>query len=178
MKSFHESLRVLETKEAARHAGELFRESFGGDIPVPCAYRILEETISPEDWRQYVAMYMWPDGTEECVGFCNWIRYKDVYLEGGLAVRKSFYRRLDRRAFAECSRRGGIAQITMETAATDLNDCVAWFGYCGDPKALRVDLRVGFEQLDHPYLIVKWVRQLDAAEKRRWIDEVARIGPF
>jgi len=178
MSKFRESLNVFESKDAARHASTLFRESFGSDFPVPCAYRILDTMVQPEDWRQYVAIYTWPDGTEECIGFCNWIKYKEVYLEGGLAVRKSFYRRLDKETYADCSGRGGIAQIIMETAATELTDCVAWFGYCGDAKALRVDLRVGYEQLDHPYLIVKWMQPLDEATRKKWIDDVLRIGPF
>jgi hypothetical protein len=178
MSKFHESLKVFESREAARHAGALFREAFGEAFPVPCAYRLLETDIRPEDWRQFVAVYTWPDGTEECIGFCNWIKYKDVYLEGGLAVRKSFYRRLDKPEFADCSTHGGVAQIIMETAANELTDCVAWFGYCGNPKALRVDLRVGFEQIDHPFLIVKWMKEADDGAKRQWIDDVARIGPF
>jgi hypothetical protein len=178
MPTFDEALKVFESKDAARYAGALFQESFNSAFPVPVAYRILETQINPEDWRQYVAMYKWPDGTEECVGFCNWIRYKDVYLEGGLAVRKNFYRRLIQPEFSECTSRGGIAQIVMETAATQLTDCVAWFGYCGDPKALRVDLRVGYVQINHPYLIVKWMREVSAQEKQQWIDDVTRIGPF
>jgi hypothetical protein len=178
MRTFNESLKVFESKDAARYAGALFQGSFNSAFPVPVAYRILETEISREDWRQYVAIYTWPDGTEECVGFCNWIKYKDVYLEGGLAVRKNFYRRLARPHFEECTARGGIAQIVMETAATELTDCAAWFGYCGDPKALRVDLRVGYVQLAHPYLIVKWMRELSTSAQQEWIDDVTRIGPF
>lgn len=178
MTAFNEALTVFETKEAARYAGALFAESFNSALPVPIAHRILETQIQPQDWRQFVAIYTWPDGTAECVGFCNWIKYKDVYLEGGLAVQKSFYRRLVRADFAACTARGGIAQIVMEAAATQLTDCVAWFGYCGDPKALRVDLRVGFVRTEHPYLIVKWMRALPASSMQGWIDEVTRIGPF
>ncbi len=178
MASFNDSLNVFETKEAVRYAGALFQESFNSAFPVPTAYPILETQIQPEDWRQFVAIYTWPDGTAECVGFCNWIKYKDVYLEGGLAVQKNFYRRLPKPDFAECAARGGIAQIMMETAATQLTDCAAWFGYCGDPKALQVDLRVGYIRTEHPYLIVKWVRTLPVATMQKWIDDVARIGPF
>jgi hypothetical protein len=178
MTSFNESLKVFQTNEGARLAGGLFQDSFNSPIPAPAACRILETEISPEDWRQYVAIYKWPDGTEECVGFCNWIKYKDVYLEGGLAVRKNFYRRLAKADFAECNARGGIAQIMMETAAPRLSDCAAWFGYCGDAKSLKVNLRVGYIRTHHPYLIVKWMRELDESEKRAWIDEGIRLGPF
>jgi hypothetical protein len=178
MTTFDQALKVFETHEGARLAGQLFRESFGSDFPAPAACRVLDTEIPPENWRQFVAIYTWPDGREECVGFCNWIKYKDVYLEGGLAVRKSFYRRLAKPEFARCTARGGIAQIVMEVAATQLTDCVAWLGYCGDAKALKVDLRVGYVQTEHPYLIVKWMRALSEPEKRAWIDEGIRIGPF
>ena len=178
MTRFTEALNVFETKEAARYAGALFQESFNSAFPVPVAYRILDTQIEPENWRQFVAIYTWPDGTKECVGFCNWIKYKDVYLEGGLAVKKNFYRRLAKPEYLECSARGGIAQIVMETAATQLTDCVAWFGYCGDAKALRVDLRAGYVQIGHPYLIVKWMGALPDPLKQEWIDDVTRIGPF
>lgn len=178
MTTFNDALKVFQTKDAASYAGALFQESFNRAFPIPIAYKILDTQIQPEDWRQFVAIYTWPNGTEECVGFCNWIKYKDVYLEGGLAVQKNFYRRLAKPHFAECSALGGIAQIAMEMAATKLTDCTAWFGYCGDLKALRVDLRAGFVQTAHPYLLVKWMQALSVPEQQAWIDDVTRIGPF
>ena len=85
---------------------------------------------------------------------------------------------IDTAAIYDALERGGIAQIVMETAAMQLTDCVAWFGYCGDAKALRVDLRAGYVQIGHPYLIVKWMRTLPDPLKQAWIDDVTRIGPF
>lgn len=178
MPTFNEALKVFEAKDAVRYAAALFQESFNTAFPAPVAYRILETEIRPEDWRQYVAIYTWPDGTEECVGFANWIKYKDVYLEGGLAVKKNFYRRLPKSGFAECSARGGVAQIMMETAAMQLLDCAAWFGYVGDPKSMQVGLRVGYTRTDVPHLIVKWMVSPDDTSKKYWIREIARIGPF
>lgn len=178
MTTFNDAMKVFESKDAARYAGALFQESFNSAFPVPVSYRILETQIQPEDWRQFVAIYMWPDGSEECVGFCNWIKYKEAYLGGGLAVQKNFYRRLSKADFTECSSRGGIAQIVMETAHSQLTDCDAHFGYCGDLKALRVDLRAGYVQIDHPHLLVKWMRPLSESQKQACIDDVTRIGPF
>ena len=178
MSRFNEALSVFETKEAARYAGALFQEAFNSAFPVPVAYRILDTQIQPEDWRQFVAIYTWPDGTEECVCFGNYIKYKDVYLGGGLVVKKNFYRRLTKPEFAECSARGGVGQILMENAGTQLTDCVASFGYCGDRKALSVDLRVGYERTQHPHLLVIWTRALPEETKQAWIDDVIRIGPF
>ena len=178
MTTFNNALKVFESKDAATYAGALFQESFNCAFPVPGAYRILDTQIQPDDWRQFVALYTWPDGNSECVGFVNYVKYKDIYLGGGLAVQKNFYRRLPKPAFAECSARGGIAQIVMETAATQMTDCDALFGYCGDAKAMQVDLRVGYVRTTHPYLIVKWMRTLPAPQMQAWIDDVTRIGPF
>ena len=178
MPTFNEALKVFQTNDAVGVAGTLFQESFNRIFPVPDARTILETQIQPEDWRQFVAIYTWPDGTSECVGFCNWIKYKDVYLEGGLSVQKHFYRRLTKPHFAECRARGGIAQIMMETAASELTDCAAWFGYVGDAKSMQVVLRVGYVRTAHRYLIVKWMRALSESERQVWIDDVTRIGPF
>jgi hypothetical protein len=178
MPSFKESLKIFGTGNAERYAAELFHESFNAPFPAPRENAGLAIPTPPENWRQYVALYRWPDGREETVGFCNWIRHGEVYLEGGMCVSKTFYRRLPREHFRACQAAGGIAQMVMEQAARELADCTAWFGYCGDAKALAVDLRVGYVRTRHEHLIVKWFRELPEAQRRRLIDEIAAIGPF
>jgi hypothetical protein len=78
----------------------------------------------------------------------------------------------------ECKQRGGVARIMMETAAERLNDCAAWFGYCGDKKAYIVDTRFGYRPTDRRYIIVKWFRDVPDERKRELIDQIAAIGPF
>ena len=178
MAPFAERLRIFDAGNAERYAAELFRESFNAPFPVPRANAGLSIPTPPGNWRQYVALYRWPDGREETVGFCNWIRHGEVYLEGGMCVQKTFYRRMPREHFRECQAAGGIAQLVMEQAARDLDDCTAWFGYCGDARALAVDLRVGYVTTPHKHVIVKWFRDVGEDEKRRLIDRIAAIGPF
>jgi hypothetical protein len=125
-----------------------------------------------------VAFYKWPHDAIEVVGFCNWIRYRDVYLEGGMCVKRNFYRRLPKDHWLACRDAGGIAQIMMNSAARELNDCVAWFGYCGDKKAMIVNLRGGFARTRNKYLIVKWFSEVPADAKNALIDQMAAIGPF
>jgi hypothetical protein len=175
---FAEALHVLGLPNAAFFASELFFESFGHRFPVPRDNCGLPIATPPQNWRQYVAFYKWASNHIEPVGFCNWIRYDDVYLEGGMCVRKDFYRRLPKDQWAECKARGGVAQIIMEIASGELNDCAAWFGYCGDKKAFIVDSRVGYKPTEYQYLIVKWFRDVPLAEKRRLERIVAAIGPF
>ena len=178
MTALRDVLRIFDAGNAERYASELFRECFDAPFPVPREGCGLAIPTPPRNWHQYVAMYRWPDGREECVGFCNWIRHGDVYLEGGMCVREGVYRRLPREHFREIREHGGIAQMMMEAAARELNDAAAWFGYCGDAKAMAVDLRAGYVPTRHPHLIVKWFRDLPAPERERLIDSIAAIGPF
>jgi hypothetical protein len=173
-----QALRIFDAGNAETLAGGLFREVFNAPFPVPRENAGLSIRTPPANWHQYVARYRWEDATEETVGFCNWIRHGDVYLEGGMCVREGVYRRLPREHFRACRERGGIAQMMMETAARELDDGKAWFGYCGDAKALAVDLRVGYQVTRHPHVIVKWFRDLPLSEREALIDSIAAIGPF
>ena len=73
---------------------------------------------------------------------------------------------------------GGLAQMMMAAAERELDDCVAWFGYCGDAKALAVDLRAGYVETNRRHVIVKWFDAPPPAGQQRLIDEIAKIGPF
>jgi hypothetical protein len=173
-----ERLRIFRpVPDASQLASRLFRESFGATFPVP-RDELLPISTPPSAWRQYVATYRWPDGRDETVGFCNWIRYRDVYLQGGMCVGRNFYRRMPREEFRELQRRGGLAQMMMAAAERELNDCVAWFGYCGDAKALAVDLRAGYVKTNRPYVIVKWFNPPPEAERQQLIDDIVKVGPF
>ena len=178
MLSFDESLHVLGLKNAKYFAERLFRQCFASPFPVPRNESALPIPTPAEQWFQYVALYKWSDQHIEPVGFCNWIRFGDVYLEGGMCVDRTIYRRLPKEHWSACKARGGIAQIMMESAARELNDCDAWFGYCGDKKAYLVDSRVGYRSTGKPYLIVKWFREVSAERQRELEDKVAAIGPF
>jgi hypothetical protein len=173
-----DSLRIFDAGNAERYAAELFRECFHAPFPVPRDGCGLSIPTPPQNWRQYVAVYRWPDGREETVGFCNWIRHGDVYLEGGMCVRENVYRRMPREHFRAVRERGGIAQMMMETASRELNDAVAWFGHCGDAKAMAVDLRAGYMPTHRKHVIVKWFREIPREQQDRLIDSIAAIGPF
>ena len=178
MTPFSAAFAVVRVPNAEYFVGDLFLESFGSPFPVPREHAGLSIPTPPAHWHQFVALYKWPDQRIETVGFCNWIRHKTVYLEGGLCVRRGFYRRLPPAHLRECSNAGGVAQLMMEAASEVLNDCDAWFGYCGDKKAYRATMRVGYVPLQSPYLIAKWFRELPQARRQELEADVARIGPF
>jgi len=176
--TFEDAFAVIEVPNAAYLVGDLFEESFGAAFPTPRVNCGLPIHTPPEYWHQFVAFYRWPDGRFETVGFCNWIRFGPVYLKGGLCVRPGFYRRLPIDHFQECSGSGGIAQLMMEAGARKLNDCEAWFGYCGDRKAFLVGSRVGYRRLESPYLIAKWFKNVPETRQKELETLVAKIGAF
>jgi hypothetical protein len=178
MAPFRESFDVVGLANAEFFAANLFNDSFSSAFPVPRNNCGLSIPTPPENWRQYVAFYKWPDGNIEAVGFCNWIRFGDVYLEGGLCAQRNFYRRLPPDHWEACRKAGGVAQLMIEAAARRLKDCAAWFGYCDDKKSFVVNARVGYVATRHKYLIVKWFADLDQDKRRALEDTIAAIGPF
>ena len=177
MRPAPERLRIFRTMDAAALAGELFQERFNSPFPVPRDGSGLAIPTPPANWHQYVAQYRWPEG-DETVGFCNFIRHGEVYLEGGLCVREGLYRRIPREEFASIRERGGIGQMIMAHAAGELADGKAWFAHCGDGRAMAIGLRSGFVRTRHPHVIVKWFADVPAAERERLVDSIAAIGPF
>ncbi|MEP7183084.1 MAG: hypothetical protein ABI886_12950 [Betaproteobacteria bacterium] len=178
MTGFDASLWVGPLRHAEFFATDLFDEGFRAAFPVPRDNCGLSIPTPPSNWRQYCALYKWPNGRIETVGFCNWIRHDDVYLLGGIVARRNFYRRLPADHWARCRERGGVAQILAETGAAELTDCSAWFGYTGDRKSSLLSLRVDFQPTPHRYLIVKWFATLAPDAQARLFDRIAAIGPF
>jgi hypothetical protein len=167
--SFRDRFHVARFANAAYFAAELFRESFGSAFPAP---------PQGSGWAQYVAFYRWDDGLIEPVGFCNYLPFETTWLEGGLCVRRTFYSRLPTSEGEECRALGGVAQLIMEAAARELDDCDAWFAYIGDDRSLKVCIRVGYRPTERQYVMVKWFRALPAERRLELIERVAALGPF
>lgn len=176
--SFSAALHLMWLNNAEFFASELFFDSFNSSFPHPTTISLANRDVPKEDWFQCIALYKWGNGLIETVGFCNWIKFGEAYLEGGLCVKSNFYKRLPRDHWRECHAHGGIAQLMMKFGAERLNDLPAWFGYCGDKRSLIVTRRVGYQSTDHPYLIVKWFQNLPKHEQSRLISDIALIGPF
>jgi hypothetical protein len=166
---FRDRFHVQRFANAAYFAAELFRESFGSAFPAP---------PDGAGWAQYVAFYRWDDQRIEPVGFCNYLPFDSLWLEGGLCVRRSFYGRLPAAEGGECRALGGVAQLIMEAAARDLDDCEAWFAYIGDARSLKVCTRVGYRATPRQYVMVKWFRSLPTERQSELIERVAALGPF
>ena len=178
MKSFAESTLVQGMPDASFFATDLFFEGFGQPFPMPRDESGLSIATPRDSWHQYVAFYKWSETNIEPVAFVNFIRFGNVYLEGGLCARRNFYRRLPPEHWRECKARGGIVQILLERAMSELDDADAWFGHSSNNPAWLVNERLGFEVTRHQYLKVKWFRDLPADRRREIEDRINAIGSF
>lgn len=157
-------LRVIEVADAEPLAGDLFRRLFH---------------FPPPDYpRHFVAMYEPHAGEALTLGYIHFTRQGKVYLCGGMAFDERLYRRLpaaDRQALRAL---GGVAHLMHERTRPSLADAEAIFGYVGDVKAERVDLRSGFVHTGHKHLIVTWLRDLPPGRQEALVEEIRAIGPF
>ena len=176
--SFVESTFVVHMRDASFFATELFFEAFGQPFPKPRDSTGLSIPTPHDTWHQFVAFFKWSETHIEPVAFVNYIRFNDVYLEGGLCARRSFYRRLSPQHWQQCKEYGGVIRILMERSMRDLNDADAWFGHTSSNPAWLVGSKLGFEATRYPYLKVKWSRDLPDARKREIEDQVNAIGSF
>jgi hypothetical protein len=176
--SFAESTFVLKMRDASFFATDLFFEAFGQPFPRPRDTTGLSIPTPDDAWHQFVAFYKWTETNIEPVAFVNFIRFGDVYLEGGLCARRNFYRRLPPAHWRECKAHGGIVQIMLEKAMRHLDDADAWFGHSSNNPAWLVNERLGMVVTRHQYLKVKWFRDLPDARKREIEDGVNAIGSF
>jgi hypothetical protein len=158
-------LSIAEVDDAAPCAGELFERAFRATIP---------------DYpRHYIAQYRpTADHAAPVVGYVHFTPYEDVYLCGGMVIDARAYRTMRTQDRDRIGAAGGITEIMLRACFADLTDRPAIFGYCGDTKAMRVDLRAGFVPTLHPYLIVHWKHALTETAQQALIARAHAIGPF
>jgi hypothetical protein len=74
---------------------------------------------------------------------------------------------------------GGTWFLILKYAFAHYADrCDAFFGHCGDERALEVALAAGFEQTEHQHLIVHWHKPLHEVVRRALVAKAHAIGPF
>ena len=165
---WRDCLRTWEVNDANHVAGDLFRNSFGHDVP---------------DYpRHFVLMYSPPPGAIDeaprVVAYVHQLPYEGAHLCGGMCVDPAAYRRFSKRLFDEVRREGGLATIVTRDSIGMLGEGDAVFGHVGEPRARAADLRTGFVDTGRPPLMAVWRKPLSEEAKQRWLDRIEGIGPF
>lgn len=167
-RQWHEHLRTWEVNEAGAAAGDLFRKSFGHDIPTYGRHFVLVYSPPSEE----------KDTQPRVVAYVHQNPFEDVHLTGGMCVDAVAYRRMPRWLFEQVRDAGGLATIVTRDSIGMLGESLAAFGHVGEPRARQADLRTGFVDTDVEHLMVLWRKPLSDEQRQRIIQRVAAIGSF
>jgi hypothetical protein len=161
----HAFITITELDNATFLAGSLFKHKFKSSIP--------------DFPRHIVAIYRDTDGASHIASYSHMRPFGSVYLSGGSCSSGDTIRRMLPHERATLTDAGGPWYFILKYAFRKYADCCdAFFGYCGDARALKVALAAGFKSTEHPYIIVNWHKPLSGATRQRLSDEVLSKGPF
>lgn len=145
--------------------GELFQRKFAQTIP---------------DFPNHLGVFYRTDaGHFLPLTYLHYVVFGDIVLVGGGCTDGRVYAQLNEQQRQLLSASGGPLLHGLRYGFAHFADrCDAFFGYCGDKRALEVDLQAGFEQTEHPYLLVHWPREPDPMRRRSLMAKAHAIGPF
>lgn len=161
-----ENIRIdlLEVADAEPLAGALFQRSFHATIP--------------DFPKHFVLLASEPSGRSLTLGYVHFTHTGDMYLGGGMCVNVRALRLLPKHLRTQLNEQGGVAFTMLSEAVRQLDDCAAVFGYVGHKGAYKIDLAVGFEQTQHPHLIVYWKKPLTEQQQQDIIEQAHQCGAF
>lgn len=146
-------------------AGDLFRRKFG-DPPPPTG-------------RHLLALYRFPDRRYAVLGYSHMMPFGDVYLSGGSCTDGEVLRAMQADQRQALSEAGGAWYWILKYAFSKFAPCCdAFFGHCGNPRALEVAYAAGFEPTAHEHVIVHWHKELLDQVRRALTAKVVALGPF
>ena len=155
---------VKEVTDAEGLVGELFRRKF--------------HSAPPDFPLHYVSFYRAAATDIQAIGYVHYSEFEDSYLCGGLAIDDRRYRRMSAPNRQAIRTRGGVAEHLLKITVARLSHAVAIWGYVGDVRSKRVANRVGFHRTEHPYVMVRWMKDLPDSEKAARLSRVVSLGPF
>lgn len=163
--ALREYFTITEIDHADLLAADLFQRKFGS--PPPLAGHHL------------VALHRADDGVARVAGYSHAGEFGDVCLIGGACTDGPVMRCLPPAHAGAIRAAGGVWYLLIKYMFARYADrCEAFFGYCGDPRALEVDLAAGFVPAGPQHLLVHWHKPLHDNVRRALIAKVDALGPF
>lgn len=161
-----EALQLTEVDNAELFITDLFQRKF--------------HSPPPDFQRHFVAFYKPDPELNQIipVGYVHQTPYLDCHLCGGLVIDDRIYRTMPSEQRQVIRKAGGIAELLLLYSFSRLTDTKAIWGYVGDTKAEKVDLRVGFVHTTVKPIMVFWKQQLDQQEQDELLKQIVAIGPF
>ncbi len=133
----------------------------------------------PDVGRHLVALYRDATGALHLAGYSHMRPFGDVYLSGGSCSEGETIRTMQAEHRDAIKAAGGIWYLILKYAFARYADCCdAFFGHCGDARALQVATAAGFISAGHQHLIAHWHKPLHENIRRALIANVHALGPF
>ncbi len=141
--------------------------------------RRLNTTVFPDIPRHFVAFYRAHAHSFIPVGYVHHTPWEGCMLCGGLVIDERRYRDIPAAHRKIIRNAGGIAeQLQRQSIDAVRAEAKVIWGHVGDALARQVDLRVGFEPTDDPYIMAVWLQILPEEEKKTLFEKVKAIGSF
>lgn len=114
-------------------------------------------SVPPDVGRHLVALYKDAAGAVHLAGYSHMRAFGDVYLSGGSCSEGRTIAAMDPAHRDAIHAAGGVWYLVLRYAFERYADCCdAFFGHCGDARALEVATAAGFVSAGHEHLIVRW----------------------
>ena len=157
---------TIEIVENGRFfVSDLFRRKFGHE---------------PPDFGHHIVVFYRDQGSALRVASYLHLWVKDTFgLIGGGCSDGRVIRGMTDAERGTVERAGGLLLQTLRfTFARFEGGLEAFFGHCGNDRALAVDLQAGFQRTDDPHLLVRWNAPLDQAARERLYRSAIALGAF
>jgi hypothetical protein len=133
----------------------------------------------PDQPHHLVGFYRDVDGNLHLAGYSHMMPFGDVYLSGGSCTNGETARLMSPGERDALRSAGGLWFHLLKYAYRKYADCCdAFFGHCGDARALEVALAAGFVRTEHEHLIVHWHKSLHPSIRRALLAKVHALGAF
>lgn len=161
----NEFLCIEAVESGEFHVGELFRRKFGHPPPDFGTHIVLFYRSASRALHAASYLHLWTTGT--------------IGLIGGGCTDGRVIRLMSEAERAAITDAGGLLLQTLRFAF-DRNEegLQAFFGHCGNDRALAVDLQAGFLRTADPNLLVRWNQDLSDATRASLFQQALALGPF
>ena len=155
---------VVEVRDPQPYVGDLFRRTFGGDLP--------------DFPRHFVCLMHEGAGRIRACGYVHFSPFESLWLTGGLVVDKSVYTDVAKEDLAPLGTRGSIGAFTMREGIRQLDEKSPIFAYIGDARSVEVNVGIGYAATHLPNLYAFWKKRYGAEVERAICERVNRLVPF
>lgn len=134
----------------------------------------------PQDGKHIIVLYRDDRGGLHVASYTHYWVMGNIGFLGGCCTDGNVMRMMQPDQVETVNAEGGLMRQTLLYAFAELRSEVdVFFGYCGDERAMAVDLAAGFERTHDEHLIVHWTSDAHSEEAQEaMIEKALAVGPF